>query len=112
MENEIYSILGRKNAIKICTSEPDDDLHSVVAFFHGVKWSGLAITHEINRVPEENTISYSTVGKCVRMFVLSMNETDTPIVPNRKMISVLTTASPLRSQRSHLFQFAKLPRKR
>jgi hypothetical protein len=55
---------------------------------------GLAITHEINRVSGENTISYSTIGKCVRMFALSTKETDTPVVPNRKVISVLTTASP------------------
>jgi hypothetical protein len=46
----------------------------------------------------------------VRMFVLSTKETDTPIVPNRKVISVVTTASPLCSQRSHFFQSAKLQR--
>jgi hypothetical protein len=60
-----------------------------------VKCTGLAITQEINRLPRENTVSYSRVGKYVRMFVLSMKETDNPIVPNRKVISVLTPASPL-----------------
>jgi hypothetical protein len=88
------------------------DLHSIVAFFHKAKWTGLAITHEINRVPGENMISYSTVGKCVRMLVLLTEETDTPIVPNRKVISVLTPASPLCSHRSHFFQSAKLSRRR
>jgi hypothetical protein len=76
------------------------DLHSIVAFSDRAKWTGLAITQEINRVPWENTISYSTVGKCVRMFVLSTKETDTPIIPNRMAISVLTTASPFCSQRA------------
>jgi hypothetical protein len=57
------------------------DLHSVVAFFHKAKWTGRDITHEIGRVPGEDTISYSTVGTCVQMFVLSTKETDTPIVP-------------------------------
>jgi hypothetical protein len=41
------------------------DLHSVVAFFHKAKWTGLAVTHEIHRVPGENAISDSTVGKYV-----------------------------------------------
>jgi hypothetical protein len=53
------------------------DLHSNVASFQKAKWTGLAITAEINRVPGENTISYSTVGKCVRMFILSRKETHT-----------------------------------
>jgi hypothetical protein len=87
------------------------DLYSVVTFFHKARWTGLAITHEIKRVPGENTISYSTVWKCVRMFVLSMKETDTLIVPNRRVISVLTTASPLCSQRRHFFQSTKLSRR-
>jgi hypothetical protein len=43
------------------------DLHSVVAFFHKTKLAELGVTHEINRVLGENTISYSTVGKYVRM---------------------------------------------
>jgi hypothetical protein len=46
-----------------------------------MKWTELAITHEINRVLGKNTVSYSTVGKYVRMFVLSTKETDTRIVP-------------------------------
>jgi hypothetical protein len=41
----------------------------------------VAITHEINRVLGENIINYSTVGKYVRMFVLSTKERDTHIVP-------------------------------
>jgi hypothetical protein len=57
------------------------DLHSVVAFFHRAKWSELAVGHEINHALEENTISYSTAGKYVRMFVISMKETDTPSIP-------------------------------
>jgi DNA-binding transcriptional ArsR family regulator len=36
---------------------------------------------EINRVLGEKTISYSTVGKYVRMFILSRKETNTPNVP-------------------------------
>jgi transposase len=56
------------------------DLHSVVAFFHKANWTELAITHEINRVLGENTISYSTVGKYVRKFVLAAKEADTPIL--------------------------------
>jgi hypothetical protein len=54
------------------------DLQSVVAFFHKPKWTGLDIRQEINRVPGAKTISYSTVGKCVREFVLSTKETDAP----------------------------------
>jgi hypothetical protein len=88
------------------------DLHSVVAFFHIVKWTGLAIGHEINRVPGENMISDSIVWKHVRMFVLSTKETNTLIVQNRKVISVLTTGSPLGSERTHFFQSAKLSRRR
>jgi hypothetical protein len=57
------------------------DLHSVIAFFHKAKWTERTITHEIDRVLGENTISYSTLGKYVRMSVLSTRETDTPIVP-------------------------------
>jgi hypothetical protein len=57
------------------------DLHSVVTFFHKVKCTKRAITHEINRVLGENTISYSTLGKYVQMFVLSTKETDIHIVP-------------------------------
>jgi hypothetical protein len=38
------------------------DLHSVVAFFQKAKWTGIAIAHETNRVPGENTIGHSTVG--------------------------------------------------
>jgi hypothetical protein len=56
------------------------DLHSVVAFFHKAKWTERAITHEINRVLGKNTISYSTLRKCVRMFVLSTKETGTSVV--------------------------------
>jgi hypothetical protein len=41
------------------------DLHSVVAFFHKAKWTERAITHEINRVLGENTISDSRLGKYV-----------------------------------------------
>jgi hypothetical protein len=57
------------------------DLHSVVAFLHKAKWNEFAITHQINGVLGQNTISYSAVGKYVRMFALSRTETDTPIVP-------------------------------
>jgi hypothetical protein len=57
------------------------DLHSVVAFFHKTKRTERAIAHEINRMLGENTISYSTIGKYVRMLVLSTKEIDTPIVP-------------------------------
>jgi hypothetical protein len=57
------------------------DLHSVIAFFQKAKWTERAITHEINRVFGENTISYSIFGKHVRIFVLSTKETGTLIVP-------------------------------
>jgi hypothetical protein len=57
------------------------DPHSVVAFFHKAKWTEHAIIHEINRVLGQNTISYSTLGKYIRMFVISTKETVTPIVP-------------------------------
>jgi hypothetical protein len=56
-------------------------LHSVATFFCTTKWTERAIPHEINRGLGENTISDSTLGKYVRMFILSMKETDTPIVP-------------------------------
>jgi hypothetical protein len=56
------------------------DLHSVVAFFLKAKWPELASTHEINRVFGENIISYSTVGKYVRTFLLLKKEIDIPIV--------------------------------
>jgi hypothetical protein len=59
-------------------------LHSVVAFFQKAKWTVVSITHEINRLPGENTTSYSTVGKCVRMFAFSTKETDNAIVVNRR----------------------------
>jgi hypothetical protein len=36
--------------------------------------------HAINRVLGENTISYSTVGKCVPMFSLSTKETNASVV--------------------------------
>jgi hypothetical protein len=57
------------------------DLHSVVAFFHKAKWTEGSITQEINHVLGENTVSYSTLGKYVRMFVVSTKETNTFIVP-------------------------------
>jgi hypothetical protein len=56
------------------------DLYSVIAFFHKAKWIERAITHEINRVLGKSTISYSTLGKYVRMFALSTKETDTPVI--------------------------------
>jgi hypothetical protein len=56
------------------------DLRSFVACFHKVKWTELAITHEISRVLGKNIISCSTVGKYVRAFVLSTKETNTAIV--------------------------------
>jgi hypothetical protein len=46
-----------------------------------VEWTKRSITHEINGVLGENTISYSRLGKYVRMFVLATKETDIPIVP-------------------------------
>jgi hypothetical protein len=57
------------------------DLYSLADFFDKVKWVELAITHEINRVPWENIIGYSTARTYVRTVVLLRNETDTPIVP-------------------------------
>jgi hypothetical protein len=36
---------------------------------------------EINRALGENTLDESTIGKYVRMFVFSVKETDTPVVP-------------------------------
>jgi hypothetical protein len=57
------------------------DLHSIVAFFDKAKSTERAITHEINRMLGENTIIYSTLGKYVRIAVLSTKETDTPIIP-------------------------------
>jgi hypothetical protein len=56
------------------------DLHSVIAFSHIAKCTELAMTHEIGRVLGENTISVSTVGTYVRMFVLSTKESDIPII--------------------------------
>jgi hypothetical protein len=56
------------------------DLHSVIAFSHIGKCTELAMTHEIDRVLEENIINYSTVGTYVRMFVLSTKESDIPII--------------------------------
>jgi hypothetical protein len=56
------------------------DLPSVVAFFDKTRWTKRTVTHEMNRVLRENTLSYSTLGKYVRMFALSTKETDTPIV--------------------------------
>jgi hypothetical protein len=38
-------------------------MSAAIAFFHKAKWTELAITHEINRVPGQNIINYSTVGK-------------------------------------------------
>jgi hypothetical protein len=87
------------------------DLHSIVAFFHKVKWTELAITHEINLVLGENTISYSTVGNYVRIFILSTKETHTLIIPESKGDFNLTTALPLCSQRSHFFRSAELLRR-
>jgi hypothetical protein len=60
------------------------DLHSVVVFFHKAKGTELAITHEINRVLRENTISNSTVRKYARMLVFSTKEADIRIVPESK----------------------------
>jgi hypothetical protein len=68
-------------SLKSVRSGQMTDVHSVVAFFHKAKWTERAITHEINHVLGANTISYSTLGKYVRMFVFSTKETDTPIVP-------------------------------
>jgi hypothetical protein len=44
------------------------DQHFAMAFFHKTEWTELAIMHEINRVLEENTIAYFTIGKHVREF--------------------------------------------
>jgi hypothetical protein len=80
MENKMCSILDRKNAFTIFPPKPDDSPASV-AFFYKPKWTELAIAHEINRLLGENNVSRSTLGKYVRMFVLSMKETDAPVVP-------------------------------
>jgi hypothetical protein len=54
--------------------------HSVVAFFHKAEWTKLAITHEINRMLGENTITYSTVGKYVREFICRPKDKDSVII--------------------------------
>jgi hypothetical protein len=51
-----------------------------VALFHKAEWTELAITQEINRVLEENTLSYSMVRAYPQIFILSKKEIDTPIV--------------------------------
>jgi hypothetical protein len=86
------------------------DLHSVVAFFHRAKWTEPAIRHIINHVLGENTISYSTVRKYVRMFPYSTKETGTPMVPESKVGFSLDDCIPLCFQRSHFFKAAKLLR--
>jgi hypothetical protein len=50
------------------------DRHSVIVFFHKAKWTESAITHEINCMLGENIISYSTLGKYVRVFGLFTKE--------------------------------------
>jgi hypothetical protein len=67
--------------LKYVRQSQTTNLRSVVAFVYEAKRTELAITHEINDVLGENTISDSVVGKCVRLIVLSTKETDTPIVP-------------------------------
>jgi hypothetical protein len=80
------------------------DLHSVVTFFHKAKWTERAITHEINRVLAEDTISYSRLGKYIRMFLLSIKETDTPIVPESEGNFSLDDHIALLPQMSHFIQ--------
>jgi hypothetical protein len=80
------------------------DLHPVVAFFRKAKSTNDAISHDINRVLGENTIRYLTLGKCVRMLVLSTKKQILASSPNQNVISVLMTTSPLCSQRSHFIQ--------
>jgi hypothetical protein len=59
----------------------------------------------------KNIISYTTVGKHVRTFVLSTKETSIPVVPNRRVISVLTTASPLCSQEEPFLSVPQIAKK-
>jgi hypothetical protein len=67
--------------LKISLLKPDDWPAFHPHFLSQSEWTELTVTHEIKRVLGRNTIVYSTVGKYVRMFVLSTKETNTPIVP-------------------------------
>jgi hypothetical protein len=83
-------------------------MYSIIAFFHKAKWTELAITHEINRLLGENTVSHSAVARYVRMFVLSTKETDTSIVPESEGDFSLDDRIPLCSQKSNFFHCTKL----
>jgi hypothetical protein len=56
------------------------DLQSAVACVRKKRWSELAPGHEINCVLGENPISYSTVGKDVRMSACPSRKPDAPTV--------------------------------
>jgi hypothetical protein len=87
------------------------DLHSVVVSFRKPSWTELAITHEINRVLGSNTISYPTVGKYVRMCVLSTTETNIPFVPESERNFNLDGRIALVLSEHLFFQFSKLFRR-
>jgi hypothetical protein len=98
------SILDRKMPLKYVRNGQMIDRHSVVVFFRKTKWTERAITHEINCVIGENTISYSTLGNVLKCLPYQQKKQTLPSSPNRKVVSVLMTASPLCSQRSHFIQ--------
>jgi hypothetical protein len=86
------------------------NLDSIVAFFRKANWTELTTTHGISRALEENTVNYLTVGKCVGMFALSTNETNTPVVPESEGDFSLDDSLALVLSEEPFFQSAKLLR--
>jgi hypothetical protein len=68
------------------------DLGSVISFFHGTKWTELAITYEINGVLGENTMSIRRSGNMFGCLSYQRKKQPFPFSPNRKVISILTAA--------------------
>jgi uncharacterized protein YbaR (Trm112 family) len=87
------------------------DLNFVVAFFHKAKLTELTITHEINYMLVENTISYSTVGKHVRTFVLSTKETNTLVLPESEGDFSLDDCIPLMLSEEPFPSVRQIPKK-
>jgi hypothetical protein len=56
------------------------DLNPVVALLRNAKCAELIITCKLNRMLRENTISYSAIWKCVRMFMSAATEPDISIL--------------------------------
>jgi hypothetical protein len=71
----------KEESIGICKLRSGHRLVLITAFFRKVQWTKFTLTHEINHVPGEKAVGYSSVGKYLRGFICSSRHDDLSIVP-------------------------------